>query len=80
MTTHTPHLTEPGKTGWSGFPNQRVWFEQMSSNDYFSNIGCSGFQNQMFPFLLASFTGISIKAFPLSPLEGAGATHEIQSS
>jgi hypothetical protein len=26
MTTNTPHLTEPGKTGWSGFQNRMVRF------------------------------------------------------
>ena len=55
MTTNTPHLTEPGKTGWSGFQNRRVRFWQMSSNGYISISGCSGLQNRMFRFLLASF-------------------------
>jgi hypothetical protein len=43
-------------------PEGSVWAD--STNGWFSNSKCYDFQNRMFWFLLASFWGTSIKAFP----------------
>jgi hypothetical protein len=78
MASYTTHLTEPGKTRQSSFLNWSVWF--FLSWLYFK------FRIFRFPILdvlistgkfpTASFWGISIKPFPLPPLEAAGSTNE----
>ena len=49
---HNGHTHSTSHWTWE---NRMVRFWQMSSNSYISNSRCSGFQNRMFRFLLASF-------------------------
>jgi hypothetical protein len=75
---HTLHISlNQGKLDGPVWAEEIQWLVFKCRMFQFPKPDVSVFTGQ---FPMASFWGASIKAFPLPPFEGAGATHEIHSS